>query len=389
MSTARLRTISRAAVLQALDEFQRIGRDAFLTQYGFGPARDYYVRDPRSGMLCDSKAVLGAAHAHQFPGRGPLRPSEFSGGLATVVSTLETLGFDVVQAGEFSPAAPPADTSPRTWSQREVELLVADYLQMLVFELTGQAYNKAARRRALLPMLDSRTESSVEFKRRNVSAVLVRLGFPYLRGYLPAHNAQGDTLIQAVEAGMQRVAVLEHAAQSAVERPAAEIELADFSQSKTAPPERHHRAREPLPRYFQPMRRDYLELEARNRSLGLAGEKFVLQYERWRLLQAGAGQLAERVEHASVSKGDGLGYDILSFEPDGRERYVEVKTTAFGGTTPFFVSANEAEFARQKRDRFALCRVFDFRESPRFFELNGPVEQHCHLDPATYRASLQ
>jgi hypothetical protein len=32
--------------------------------------------------------------------------------------------------------------------------------------------------------------------------------------------------------------------------------------------------------------------------------------------------------------------------------------------------------------------VFDFRSSPKFFELAGDVERHCHLDPATYRAHL-
>jgi len=74
--------------------------------------------------------------------------------------------------------------------------------------------------------------------------------------------------------------------------------------------------------------------------------------------------------------------------PDGRERYIEVKTTGFGERTPFFVSANEARFARDHQDQFRLYRLFDFRSTPRLFELAGSIEQHCLLDAVTFRASF-
>jgi hypothetical protein len=90
----------------------------------------------------------------------------------------------------------------------------------------------------------------------------------------------------------------------------------------------------------------------------------------------------------SKTQGDGLGYDILSFDPDGSRRFIEVKTTAFGERTPFFVSANEVRFTRSQPEEFRLYRLFDFRQMPRLFELAGPIESHCALDPATYRASF-
>lgn len=90
----------------------------------------------------------------------------------------------------------------------------------------------------------------------------------------------------------------------------------------------------------------------------------------------------------STADGDGLGYDIHSFESDGRDRFIEVKTTSFGDKTPFFVSANELRFARDHAHAFRLYRLFDFRKSPRLFELSGPVEQHCRLDATTFRASF-
>jgi MoxR-like ATPase len=86
---------SRDAVLAALDEFDRIGRAAFLEKYGFGPSRAYFVK--RGRELYDSKAVVGAAVAYEDPKRGPMRNAEFSGGEATVKAKLEELGFEVTR----------------------------------------------------------------------------------------------------------------------------------------------------------------------------------------------------------------------------------------------------------------------------------------------------
>jgi hypothetical protein len=74
------------------------------------------------------------------------------------------------------------------WSREEVEATVADYFAMLVAELAGVPYNKAAHRRSLLKVLMHRTEQSVEFKHANISAVLIELGFPYISGYKPRSN---------------------------------------------------------------------------------------------------------------------------------------------------------------------------------------------------------
>jgi hypothetical protein len=78
-----------------------------------------------------------------------------------------------------------------TWSEAEVRVTVADYLAMLTAELGGQQYFKAAHRRALRLLLDSRrTDSAVEFKHQNISAVMLQLGLPYIRGYQPRGNYQ-------------------------------------------------------------------------------------------------------------------------------------------------------------------------------------------------------
>ena len=94
--------------------------------------------------------------------------------------------------------------------------------------------------------------------------------------------------------------------------------------------------------------------------------------------------LADRVEHVSHTKGDGLGYDVLSFDASGKERFIEVKTTSFGKETPFFISRNEVEFSRANDAHFHPYRRFEFRKSPRLFGLAGPVERDCLLNPISY-----
>lgn len=85
----------RQAVLAAVSEFDEVGRGAFLERYGFRPADRYFLRI--NDRDYDSKAIVGVAHGKQFPHLGPLRPSEFSGGAATVAKKLEGLGFEVVR----------------------------------------------------------------------------------------------------------------------------------------------------------------------------------------------------------------------------------------------------------------------------------------------------
>lgn len=374
MATALSSLNSAAAVQAALDEFVQLGQTRFLAKYGFGKARDFLVRNPRTGDLCDSKAIVGAAWGFQHPTLSALGPSDFSGGEATVARKLRELGFEVVRIGD-------------DWNQQELDLIVADYLSMLTLELSGQPYNKAAHRRGLIAVLRGRSEGSVEFKHCNISAVMIQLGFPYLRGYQPRSNFQRQ-LLDVVSEQVQRMQTLDEAAVSAVQMPAQVPDSIDFERVKAEAPRLEHKVMEEAGSYSSPVKRDYLEREARNRSLGKAGEEFAVSFERWRLIQLGTGQLADQVQHVSITRGDGLGYDVLSFEPDGRERFIEVKTTAFGQTTPFFVSAHEARFARQNESNFHLYRVFDFRSSPRLFELRGAIERHCRLDPSTFRASF-
>ena len=273
------------------------------------------------------------------------------------------------------------------WSRVEVEACVASYLTMLALELNGQRYNKTEHAEALMRKLDGRNRGSVEFKHCNISAVLLALGYPSINGYKPRSNYQSE-LLDVVESQLEGNTVIDTAAQAAVERPAIEIAVNE-SMSVWVPAPKPAKVRETASEYaprFSPVRRDYLAREARNRSLGRAGELFVLELESRRLHGEGKKALSERVEHVAASQGDGLGYDILSFESNGRERLIEVKTTAFGELTPFYVSRNEIARSNADADKYRLYRIFDFRDKPRVFQLPGSIDGHCTLDPVTYLA---
>jgi MoxR-like ATPase len=99
---------SAEAVVAAMDEFDRLGRSAFLAKYGFGEAKQFFVR--RDGRLYDSKAIAGAAFGIQHPERGALSASEFSGGETGAVRVLRGLGFEVEDQR--------ATGEPRVWIVR-------------------------------------------------------------------------------------------------------------------------------------------------------------------------------------------------------------------------------------------------------------------------------
>ncbi|WP_375248230.1 DUF3883 domain-containing protein [Sphingomonas sp.] len=71
-----------------------------------------------------------------------------------------------------------------------------------------------------------------------------------------------------------------------------------------------------------------------------------------------------RASHPPVD-GDGAGYDILSFDTDGSDRLIEVKTTNGWERTPFHVTRNERAVAEARRSDWRLLRLWIWRGSQR------------------------
>lgn len=279
---------------------------------------------------------------------------------------------------------------PGEWSQAEVEAVVTDYFTMLSLELRRERYNKAAHRRKLIQLLNGRSDGAVERKHQNISAILMVFGYPYIFGYKPLGNYQ-SLLHEVVADRISSDSSLSAIVQQAVDEPATISTVEDWLSRLDSPPEPYTPAS--TGERSEPLRRvrpviNYLEREARNASLGRAGEEFVLNFERARLIRLGQESLADRVEHIAVTEGDEAGFDVRSFEADGRDRFIEVKTTAYGKQVPFFVSQNEVMVSQNYSDHYHLYRVFRFRDDPRLFTLTGALDHICNLSPVQFIARI-
>jgi hypothetical protein len=83
--------VTRADVIRAVEEYDRLGQDRFLAEYGFGRATAYLlIYDGRS---YDSRAIAGVAY--RFATGVPIGAHDFSGGIYAAARVLSRLGFEI------------------------------------------------------------------------------------------------------------------------------------------------------------------------------------------------------------------------------------------------------------------------------------------------------
>jgi hypothetical protein len=333
------------------------------------------------------KAVVGIAFRH-LTGE-ILHHREFSGGEAPGQANYELrrLGFKI----EEKPKESVDEGAGNIWTPEEVGLLITDYFDMLQLDLTGQQYNKAEHNRQLREALADRSKPSVEFKHRNVSAVLLKLGLPYIDGYKPAKNFQRslvDNVREYLDSHPALFTELGHATDTA---PDQLPKLESLDRLFEAPPDDTPLPDEPPEpwRSRKGQKIDFVRRDASNRRLGRLGEEFAVELERRRLTGYGRDDLAKKVEWVSDTSGDGLGFDVLSFdEVDDSERLIEVKTTKMGKYFPFFVTSNEVRCSEAMARQYHLYRLFRFSQRPRLYVLHGALSDLCRLEPVSYRATV-
>jgi hypothetical protein len=276
----------------------------------------------------------------------------------------------------------------RPWSTPEIEATVAAYFEMLRLELSGISYVKSEHNERVRRMLDNRSKAAVEYKFQNISAVLVNHGQAYIRGYLPAQNYQNALEAAVLEWLEGRSDLVEVVDDSPVLNPAPPSRVPAFSEILSPPPDPRRTARRPSsPRAVKV---DFVRRDAENRILGQRGEEFVFELEQRRLHDdERRPDLARKVCWRSRDEGDGLGYDILSFEHNGRDRLVEVKTTGGGIYTQFVLTSNEVGCSQRNADSYHLYRLFEFGPAPRLYLLRGALDENCTLTPTQYRATVR
>lgn len=270
------------------------------------------------------------------------------------------------------------------WSEAENAAIVAEYFAMLADDLSGKRYNKAAHNRDLQSQID-RSRGSIEFKHQNISAVLKSLGETWISGYKPAFNFQAS-LEDVVSRQLQK--------QGGWIVPPTHPGSRDFQDATPLWPEPPPTQRNtPPPGELEQMlsvarKFDVAGRDERNRALGKMGEERVLHHEKSVLRAAGRDDLAREIVWVSQQEGDGAGYAIRSFTPEGRPRLIEVKTTNGWERTPFHISRNELAVADDRREDWVLFRLYQFSRGPRAFELRPPLDAHVSLTATSFRASF-
>lgn len=136
---------------------------------------------------------------------------------------------------------------------------------------------------------------------------------------------------------------------------------------------------------------DYSERQEQNSKVGHRGEKYVVRYEVDRLVKAGRQDLADKVEWVSKTQGDGLGYDVLSYDAEtGKSVFIEVKTTNGSCNSAFYITRNELERSRVS-DNYYLYRLYDYdseTDSYQILIISGDLSPLC-VEPATYYVRIE
>ena len=170
-----LRDVTTEGVERAMVEFDRLGREAFLSRFGFGQARGYFL--VRDGRRYDSKAIVGVAHGYDRPDLGPLLSRDFSGGEARVARRLEALGFKV----ERPPRNPP-------WAEEELILALDLYLRSGLLDDANQAVADLSH---VLNSLAIHSEHPDAARFRNANGVAMKLA--NFAAIDPNHQGRGLT----------------------------------------------------------------------------------------------------------------------------------------------------------------------------------------------------
>lgn len=131
---------------------------------------------------------------------------------------------------------------------------------------------------------------------------------------------------------------------------------------------------------------DWSKKQMTSNKLGIEGEKLVLKIEKDKIKNFGFLDKVEKIE----KKLDGEGYDILSFNEDGEEIFIEVKTTNGGIDEPFYISTNEKAFCDLYKLSYFIYRLYDYNyntKSAKYYIIKGTEISNFNFTPINFEVS--
>ena len=235
---------------------------------------------------------------------------------------------------------------------------------------------------------------AIERKHQNISAILIEPRLTvYRNGYKPLRNYQ-ELLREVVEEGLLSAPALDdEIASLVISPPPPAPPFLDILGIRVPVPVPDRKNRTSI--YESPataarqIKRNYLEIEARNSALGLAGEQLVVRYEQERLSRAGRDKLADKIIHISVmeSEEQWLRCSLL------RNRWLRAldrsEDHAFRSADSFFCISKRGSnylIAEMRTTNSIACSNSPNNRSSLCFR--GSLKRTCQLDPVSFSARL-
>ena len=117
---------------------------------------------------------------------------------------------------------------------------------------------------------------------------------------------------------------------------------------------------------------DYSKQSKKLTRIGDRGEQIVLKAERKILIDNGKPEFAEKVDQIS-KRDDSVGYDIVSYDLEGKKKYIEVKSTLRPiGFSNIYISSNELETAEERKENYYFYIVYNVGDKkPKIWKIKG------------------
>lgn len=133
---------------------------------------------------------------------------------------------------------------------------------------------------------------------------------------------------------------------------------------------------------------DFEKVASEQRELGDAGEQLVMNFEIRQLRKWG---MSEKLSKVRIAR-PGEGFDVFSFDVNGNDKFIEVKTTSGDRNSRFFLTRNEVNFMREHKSNFSLYRVYNYNKainSGKFFEIPGDMQSRLSMDPVVFEVVVE
>ena len=124
--------------------------------------------------------------------------------------------------------------------------------------------------------------------------------------------------------------------------------------------------------------------------IGVLAEKIVLKSE-IDFLSRDFPELADKVR--LVSNNPKLGFDILSFETDGKQKQIEVKAISVNrNTKSFIITRNEFSKSKTYSNYYVYCVTELNSDKPKIIRIKNPDFENNNdflIEPLTYKITFE